>query len=83
MASAPTSISDMLVTVKSREVQRGRLAEMRGAAIRRSAISWRPGISSWFSRRIMTRLASPIWHSEPTQRPLASGGADSGSSLAA
>ena len=31
MATAPTSISDMLVTVKSREVQRGLLAEMRGA----------------------------------------------------
>jgi hypothetical protein len=30
MATAPSSISDMLVTVKSREVQRGLLAEMRG-----------------------------------------------------
>ena len=30
MATALNSISDMLVTVKSREVQRGILAEMRG-----------------------------------------------------
>ena len=29
MATAPSSISDMLVTVKSREVRRGLLAEMR------------------------------------------------------
>jgi len=30
MATASSSVSDMLVTVKSREVQRGLLAEMRG-----------------------------------------------------
>jgi hypothetical protein len=30
MATAPSGVSDMLVTVKSREVQRGLLAEMRG-----------------------------------------------------
>jgi hypothetical protein len=30
MATVPTSVSDMLVTVKSRELQRGMLAEMRG-----------------------------------------------------
>jgi len=30
MATAHTAVSDMLVTVKSRELQRGMLAEMRG-----------------------------------------------------
>ncbi len=30
MSAAPTMVSDMLVTVKSREVQRAMLAEMRG-----------------------------------------------------
>jgi len=30
MSTAPSPVSDMLVTVKSREVQRGLLAEMRG-----------------------------------------------------
>jgi hypothetical protein len=30
MSTAPSSVSDMLVTVKSREAQRGLLAEMRG-----------------------------------------------------
>jgi hypothetical protein len=31
MAAAHAPVSDMLVTVKSRELQRGMLAEMRGA----------------------------------------------------
>jgi len=30
MSTAPSSVSDMLVTVKSREAQRGLLAEMKG-----------------------------------------------------
>lgn len=30
MATAQTAVSDMLITVKSREIQRGQLAEMRG-----------------------------------------------------
>lgn len=61
MSTVQASVSDMLVTVKAREVQRGMLAEMGAIRPVLCATFSPPLIWNWFWPMTTHRLVKAIW----------------------